>query len=271
MKSLYLAMILVLSSGYAFAQDVTQLTVVTDKASYITGDTIKIDGTISSPGASNSAILQLYDPHNILIQIATITISSDEKFSTTIKAEGPSWQNDGTYLIKVIYVSPPINAVAQKSIDFKVQSQPVQSVTPNSTTKQSIPSQNYTTITENQNQSSFEQQIQQRIQSAKKMREALNNSSMPENQNPTIPFWVKDTARKWHDGTADNESFGKAIQYMVSAGLVTPKYAVTPFDTFDHIPSWVKNIAQWWTEGLVPDNTFFDSIQYLLDEKIIRN
>ena len=267
MKTLLpLAMILIILPGYALAQSTTQVMITTDKTSYITGDTIAISGTLSFPGDSNSAVIQVYDPNNILIQIATVSISSDGKFSTSIKAEGPSWQNDGTYLIKVIYVSPPVNAVSQKSINFKTQAVPANPTNPPVISQQ----QNYTTITQNQNQSSFEQQVQQRIEFAKKLRESLNNSSTSENHNTTIPFWVKDTARKWHDGTADNESFGKVVQYMVSSGLVMPKYAVMPSATFDHIPSWLKNTARWWTQGIVSDDTFFDSIQYLLDKKIIQ-
>lgn len=266
MRTLLLSLVMTLAvlPGYAFAQGATLITITTDKESYVTGDTIAISGTISSPGDSNNAVIQVYDPYNILIQIATVSISSDGKFSTSVKAEGPSWHNDGTYLIKAIYVSPPANAIDQKSINFKTQAQPA-----DSPTNTPIP-QNYTTITQDQNQSSFEQQVQQRIEFAKKLRESLNNSNVSENENTAIPFWVKDTARKWHDGTADNESFGKVIQYMISADLVMPKYTVAPSDTFDHIPSWLKNTAQWWTQGIVSDDTFFDSIQYLLDKKIIQ-
>lgn len=271
---LFVVLSIVIASflGIAFAQS-PQITISANKQSYTTNDTITISGTISNPGASNSAVLQVYDPYNILIQIGNVNLSSDGKFSTSIKAEGPSWKNDGTYTIKIIYVSPPTNLVAQQTIGFKagtiVQNIQQPSIPANNTVKQNA------TIAQDQ-QTPFEEQVKQRIEFAKKLREALNSSKQESqgtetaNQNNTIPFWVKDTARRWHDGAVDNESFGKVIQYMISAGLVTPKYAVTPSDAFEHIPFWLKNTAQWWTQGIVSDETFYDSIQYLLDKNIIK-
>ena len=84
-----------------------------------------------------------------------------------------------------------------------------------------------------------------------------------------MSFWVKDTARKWHDGLADNAEFGKVIQYMISSGLVKTSHAITPQDKFDNVPSWVKDTAWWWSQGLVPDADFAGTIQFLLNEGII--
>ncbi len=81
--------------------------------------------------------------------------------------------------------------------------------------------------------------------------------------------WAKDTARKWHDGLADNMEFGKVIQYMISSGLVSTSYSITPQDTFDNTPSWVKTTAGWWSQGLVSDADFVGAIQFLLNDGII--
>lgn len=268
-----LAVALATIPGIVFAQSATQMTVLTDKQSYTTGDTISISGKISSLGASNSAVLQVYNPFNVLIQIGAINIASGGTFSTTIKAQGQSWSNDGLYQIKVLYISVPILATATANVDFKaiqVQSSPTQSPSPTTSSSQTPPAQTSTqngtqTIIQSSNQTAVEEQIQQRIALANKLKQELNQNTTLE-----IPFWVKDTARKWHDGTIDNAAFSKDIQYFISSGLVKTNGQVTPTLTFEHIPSWVKQAANWWAQGLVQDYEYANSIQFLLDKNIIR-
>lgn len=236
----------------SFGQGATQITLSLNKQSYVSGDTVIISGTVTSPGASNSMILQVYSPDNILVQIGTVNISGG-KFSTSVKAEGPSWNHDGSYVVKMIYVSPPINAVATANIDFKTTS-----------TSNTISSQSSTTQSSNQTQTeSLEEQIKKRIALANKLKEYLNGA------NSKIPSWMKDDARNWHNGNMDNIGFSKGIQYMISNGLVQIDWTVKPTDSFEHIPSWVKHVAGWWSQDMLSDSEYVNSIQYLLQHKII--
>ena len=227
------ALVLITTPGIALAQSATPITLLTDKQSYVTGDTISLSGTISSLGASNSAVLQVFNPFNVLVQIGTINIAPDGTFSKTIKAEGQSWENDGSYEIKVIYVSTPVLATATANVNFKAN--PAQSTTssypavqspstsqPSSQTPPTTqPSTQNTTITSD-TQTSIEEQIKQRIALANKLKQQLDQGNTTE-----IPFWVKDNARKWHDGTIDNAEFGKDIQYFIASGLVKVNGPVT--------------------------------------------
>ncbi|HEX5358438.1 MAG TPA: hypothetical protein VFW99_00825, partial [Candidatus Nitrosotalea sp.] len=125
------ALVLVITPGLVFAQS-PQITLLTDKQSYVTGNTITISGKVSSLGSSNSAVLQVFNPFNVLVQIGTISLAPDGTFSKTIKAEGESWASDGSYQIKVLYVSTPILATATANVNFKASqstspSQPTQS------------------------------------------------------------------------------------------------------------------------------------------------
>lgn len=260
------AIALIIIPSTAFAQSATQIVILTDKQSYNTGDTISVSGTISSLGASNSAVMQVYNPFNVLVQIATISVASNGAFHGIIKAEGQSWANDGLYQIKVLYVSTPILATASASIDFKTTSQPA-------VTQSSQPSQTPPDMSSNTNTTQtitpgttipFDEQVKQRIALADKLKQQLDQSNTVE-----IPFWVKDTARKWHDGTITNAEFSKDIEYFISSGLVKTTEQVTPSGTFDHIPSWQKEVAGWWSQGLVSDYDYVNSIQFLLDQKII--
>lgn len=257
-----LALVLVTMPGTALAQSATQITLLTDKQSYVTGDAITISGTISSLGASTSAVLQVFNPFNVLVQIGTINLAPDGTFSKTIKAEGQSWENDGSYQIKVIYVSTPVFATATANVNFKAtQSTPA----PSQDITQPTPIPSGTQNTTQTPDTSIEEQIKQRIALANKLKQQLEQSSTTQ-----IPFWVKDTARKWHDGAIDNAAFGKDIQYFISSGLVKVNGQVTPTSTFEHIPSWQKDVAQWWSQGIVSDYDYVNSIQYLLDKKIIK-
>lgn len=262
------ALVLVATPGIVFAQS-PQITLLTDKQSYVTGNTITISGKISSLGASSSAVLQVFNPFNVLVQIGTINLAPDGTFSKTIKAEGESWANDGSYQIKVLYVSTPILATATANVSFKAsQSTTSQSTQPSQPGTQSSFSQPPTS-TQNppqvpDDQTSIQEQIQQRIALANKLKQQIENTATTQ-----IPFWVKDTAQKWHDGIVDDAGFSKDIQYLISSGLVKTSRQVTPTSTFD-IPSWQKKVAEWWSQGLISDYDYVNSMQYLLDKKVIK-
>jgi len=259
-KAAFFLMIVVsIMSGFAFGQSTpTQITLLLDKQSYYSGDAVVISGTVTSPGASNNMILQVYNPDNILAQIGTVTISPDGKFSTTVKAEGPSWSIDGFYLVKIIYLSPPANVVATSTIDFKTT--PVAS--------NAVPPQSGPITQPNSNQSdTLEEQIQKRIILANKLRDSLNSNTS--SNSGQIPSWIKDEATNWHDGNVNNVGFSKGIQYLISSGLVHVDWNVKPTDTFEKIPSWIKHVANWWSQDLLSDREYLNSIQYLLQNKII--
>ena len=264
------ALVLIATPGLVFAQS-PQITLLTDKQSYVTGDTISISGTISSLGSSNSAVLQVFNPFNVLVQIGTINLAPDGTFSKTIKAAGESWASDGSYQIKVLYVSTPILATATANVNFKaVQSTPSQSQTTQPPSASQPPPSQPTQNTQNppqvpDDQTSIEEQIQQRIALANKLKQQIENTATTQ-----IPSWVKDTAQKWHDGTVDNAGFSKDIQYMITSGLVKVSGQVTPSGTFEYIPSWQKKVAEWWSQGLISDYDYVNSIQYLLDKKVIK-
>ena len=266
-----LALVLITTPGLVFAQS-PQITLLTDKQSYVTGDTISISGKVSSLGASNSAVLQVFNPFNVLVQIGTINLAPDGTFSKTIKAEGGSWANDGSYQIKVLYVSTPILATVTANVNFKAvtQSTPTSSPGIQSTSQSTSPTVQPTVPPSTQNpqtpdQTSIQEQIQQRIALANKLKQQIEQTTTIQ-----IPSWVKDTAQKWHDGAVDNAAFGKDIQYLISSGLVKVSGQITPNDTFEQIPSWQKKVADWCSQGLVSDYDYVNSIQYLLDKKIIK-
>src|SRR5690348_13224798 len=240
------ALVLIITPSLVLAQS-PQITLLTDKQSYVTGDTITISGKISSLGSSNSAVLQVFNPFNVLAQIGTISLAPDGTFSKTIKAEGESWANDGSYQIKVLYVSTPILATTITNVNFKsYQSTPSQTTQQPTTSQPSVQSSTQNPSQNPDDQTSIEEQIKQRIALANKLKQQIEQSTTTQ-----IPFWVKDTAKKWHDGAIDAAGFSKDIQYLISSGLVRASGQITPTSTFEHIPSWQKEVARWWSQGIV--------------------
>lgn len=249
-----------LLTGQAFAQDATQVSVSTDRQSYSTGDIITISGSISPAPQTSTAVLQVFNTFNVLMQIGIVNISSDGSFTTHIKAEGANWQNDGTYTIKVLYSSPPINAIGTKAITFKAGA----AQTGTQSSQQTVPQQSAPQQSAPQQQSIQQQTVPQ---------QSTPQQSVPKQavqQGIEVPFWAKDTARRWHDGLAGNAEFGKVIQFMIASGLVKTSEHVTPQDTFDNTPSWVKDPAGWWAQGLVSDTDFAETIQFLITSDIIK-
>lgn len=83
--------------------DTTELLCVsTTENSYEEGDTIVVSGKVTSIILDTPVTLQIFH-ETTLVEIAQITVAQDGKFTHTILAQGPLWQNDGTYIVRTSY------------------------------------------------------------------------------------------------------------------------------------------------------------------------
>jgi len=88
----------------------------------------------------------------------------------------------------------------------------------------------------------------------------------------SIPSWVKNNAKYWHEGTIDDSTFAQGIQYMIKQGIVTiPPTQNGQASPSVTIPAWVKNNAGYWSTGDIDDATFVKGIQYLITAGIIQS
>ena len=98
-----------------------------------------------------------------------------------------------------------------------------------------------------------------------------NTTSSSQPSAISIPSWVKNNAKYWHDGSIDDSTFAQGIQYMIKQGIITipPTQSgqATPGVT---IPAWVKNNAGYWSTGDIDDGTFVKGIQFLITSGIIQ-
>ena len=83
-----------------------------------------------------------------------------------------------------------------------------------------------------------------------------------------IPSWIKNNAGWWADGTIDDESYIRGIQYLIENNILIVSSQTTN-DIQEKIPSWIKNNAGWWADGTIDDESFIRGIQYLVSNGII--
>ena len=91
-----------------------------------------------------------------------------------------------------------------------------------------------------------------------------------ENNDISIPKWIRNNASWWADGQIDDSSFVKGIQYLIKEKIM--KIPPTSQDTgtkANEIPSWIKNNAKWWADGQIDDKTFVQGLQYLIQNRIL--
>ncbi len=77
----------------------------TEDGTYEEGNTIVISGNVSTVVVGDEIILQIiYDgAEKMVVEIAQIRVARDGSYSHTVIAEGPQWQNDGSYVVKAFY------------------------------------------------------------------------------------------------------------------------------------------------------------------------
>ena len=86
----------------------------------------------------------------------------------------------------------------------------------------------------------------------------------------SIPSWVKNNAKWWSEDQIDDSSFIKAMQYLISNGIMQVPHGSTAVNSSQKIPNWIKSNAGWWSEGKITDGDFVSGIQYLITVGIIK-
>jgi len=97
------------------------------------------------------------------------------------------------------------------------------------------------------------------------------NHMTHENNDISIPKWIRNNAAWWSDGQIDDNSFVEGIQYLIKEGIMKiPQTAQGSGTGSNQIPSWIKNNAGWWSDGEIDDETFIRGLQFLIQNRILR-
>ncbi len=91
-----------------------------------------------------------------------------------------------------------------------------------------------------------------------------------QNNEISIPEWIRNNAAWWADGQIDDKTFIQGIEYLIKNDIILiPKTQQESSDS-QEIPGWIKNNAAWWAEGQIDDETFVQGLQYLIQNGILR-
>jgi len=105
MKEIFAALIVIVLisittlSAFGQAQD---FTLTTSEKSYEEGELIVVSGNVTTILEGAPVSIQILRDGN-LVDISQVLVAQDGKFTSTFKATGPLWTQDGTYIIRALY------------------------------------------------------------------------------------------------------------------------------------------------------------------------
>jgi len=85
----------------------------------------------------------------------------------------------------------------------------------------------------------------------------------------SIPTWIKNNAGWWSDGSIDDNSFVQGIEYMIKNKIIIIPQTQQKSPESTEIPTWIKNNAGWWADDQIDDKTFVQGLEFLIQNGII--
>ena len=294
--------VLVLSFGTLILIPVFADTISLDKQRYVFGEVISISGQVSYSEGQFIG-LQILNPtkSDIVTIDQFLPKNNDGSFSKSYKAQGPKWNMDGIYTVKLVYDKK----VYEESFQFKKQ-----------TTNEEEKESEEKTSTSVSNQDTGSYQTNQTTKSVKSIQEANSKVQLSDLKSRVQGFpdpaqapnhYVKRYSenieyKDWFDKTFPDYSVLDVVGYRPTHITGFPDNNNPPwhyvdrynyeesykdwFDSqfpgksiyevlgysessFQKIPNWIKNNAKWWSSGTISDSDFLVGIAYLINEEII--
>jgi len=90
-----------------------------------------------------------------------------------------------------------------------------------------------------------------------------------QNNEISIPEWIRNNAAWWADGQIDDKTFTQGIEYLIKNDIVLIPKTQQETSVTQEIPGWIKNNAAWWADGQIDDVTFVQGLQYLIQNGIL--
>ncbi len=285
----YLILFLMLSiTGSALFMPAFATSVALDKTTYYFGEQITISGKVTIIEGQFIGLQILNPKKSDIVTIDQFLPNSDGTFLKKYKAQGPKWQLDGAYTVKIVYAEETI----QKTFQFQNSESSKSSETKNSpktsssTTKQdpeikSVPKNNisepktrvtgFPDLNESPNyyfDRYYNDQIYKdwfdKVFPDYKIEDVVGYKTtripnFPDNQyspwSYVERYQKEEQFRDWYDSQFQSISIYDVLGY--------------PESLFQKVPIWIKNNAKWWSSGLISDADFLNGIEFMIDENII--
>jgi hypothetical protein len=90
-----------------------------------------------------------------------------------------------------------------------------------------------------------------------------------ENNNISIPEWIRNNAGWWSEGQIDDNTFIQGIEFLIKNDIIVIQKTPQSSSDVKEIPSWIRNNAGWWSEGQIDNQTFVQGLQFLIQKGIL--
>lgn len=247
------------------------------------GDTIIISGKVSYE-EGNFIGLQILNPSKTdIVVIDQFFPEKDGKFSKSYKAQGPKWNSDGMYSIKLAYneqiyekqfyfEKPKETQDSSKTPEPEISDTP-KKLEPEETSildpKLRISGFPNPENSPNYYVDRYANEIEYRdwfdyYFPENSILEIVGYKSthvegFPDNGNSPWHYVnrynAEENYRDWFDSQFQTKSIYEVLGY--------------PESLFQKVPNWIKNNAKWWSSGLISDSDFLKGIEFLINENII--
>lgn len=257
----------------AFAEPIVHL----DKSTYYYGDTIRISGSVQYEDGM-AIIVQIRSTSDI-VSISQSLPKPSGSYVYSLVAEGPKWQQPGTYTVIVSYNEQSTSKTFQFS---KPEEKPVEKTTP---------------VQENEQTTN----IQEKEPSPKITVKGFPDITVPP-QYYYDRYNTETEFKKWFDSTFSGKTIQEVVGYKPThvPGFpnpqFSPQYYIERYDSesryrewFDSqfpgrtiyeivgisqeseklVPSWLKQYSRLWSEGDIDDSLFAERISNLIRQQII--
>jgi len=87
-------------------------------------------------------------------------------------------------------------------------------------------------------------------------------------QDESLPHWIKNDAKWWHEGSISEEEFINSIKYLVENKIIPIRFVAYDKEPAQ-IPPQLKDIAYFWSIGKVSDKDFIGTIRFLVKTGVI--
>lgn len=287
----YLILLLAILVLVPFSSVFADPSVTLDKSSYVYGDTIRVSGTVQYESETFVFVRMLSSSD--MLAIGHILPNQSGSFSVTFKAEGPKWQQSGTYTVSVSYQGQ----TTEKTFQFTKPAETPQTVPqlpaqPPAQTPGQTPTQDPASETSGQQEPVTKPRITIR---------GFPDISLPP-QHYIDRYNNEGEFREWFDSIFPGYTIHDIVGYRQThvTGYPDPQYspqhyierynnevefrewfdAVFPHSTIYEtlgvsedvkilVPSWVKQYARWWSSGDINDAQFATRIGDLIRQKVI--
>jgi len=263
----------------------------TDSSSYHNGDVIILSGSANPIEEGQLISVQILNPSKSdFVQIDTFAPNSDGTFSRNYKAEGPKWNTDGIYTLKLFYNQESFQTT------FEYNSNPSVNDSEQAPKSESVP------VPKQESGPPKEEELS-----------AIIVKQEPKSHIPGFPALDKSpqhyfdrygdegSYREWFDSEFPGKSIQDVVRYSTTHVSGFPDNSKTPQHYIDRynnesdyqdwfnsefpdksiykilgfpepisIPSWIKNNALWWATGNINDGEFISGLQFMIENDIIR-